>query len=253
MKIEPNANEIHFFYTLVEEIRDPLLIRRYRSVITAEETAKADRFIFAADRHRSLVTRALLRFTLASSTNMAAENFKFTHNSYGKPALKPDLIPLPLEFNISHSSGITACALTLGRKIGIDIEDHTRKFDPGLADRFFTRSEAVYLRSCPAEKRKKTFFDLWTLKESYIKARGRGLSIGLDSFGFEIEPETRIFFRKAVDETPDDWVFFSFSPVKNYTAAAAVFSPQQKEILKLHTYKCIPFDEIELRDTLNSV
>lgn len=250
--IELKANEIHFFYTPVEEIQDPLLLNHYRSIITAKEAAKAEKFIFAKDKHNSLVTRALLRFALSSSTNTAAENFEFTENSYGKPALIPDPIHPPIRFNLSHSSGITACALTLNNEIGIDIENYTRDVDPGLADRFFTKSESAYLQQCSAENKQQVFFDFWTLKESYSKARGKGLSIGLDTFGFEIEPSVRIYFNKVVDETPDDWIFFRFSPVENFKAAIAVHSSLHTDDFKLHIYKCIPFVHIELRDSLKS-
>ena len=151
---------------------------------------------------------------------------------------------MSVKFNLSHSSGVTACALTLDHEIGVDIENYQRKIDPSLVDRYFTSSEAEYVRKCPVEDRQAAFFDLWTLKESYIKARGMGLSLDLDKFGFEMGRETSIYFDESLNDAPDQWKFFRFSPVENYKAAISIQSPMHIAC-KLHIYKCIPFSEIK--------
>jgi 4'-phosphopantetheinyl transferase len=248
--IDPRANEIYFFYTLVEAIDDPALLSRYRSVISRAERIKTDRYVFPKDRHNCLVTRALLRFALSICTGAAPETFEFLENPYGKPHIKPNLVTEPVRFNLSHSSGMTACALTKAGEIGVDIENSCRKIELDLADRYFAKFESAYLRQCPAEQQQAVFFDFWTLKESYIKAVGKGLSIDLDRFGFELDPQPRIIFDESMEGDPDHWKFFRFSPVGHYKAAIAIHSPARPGNLKLRIYKCVPFLEIQPQATL---
>lgn len=250
--IELRANEIYFFYTLVEAIHDPVLLNRYRSVISRAESIKTDRYVFQKDRHNCLVTRALLRFALSTCTGVAPATFEFLENRYGKPSLKPRLVDRPVQFNLSHSSGMTACALTLAGDIGVDIESNHRKIELDLAERYFAKSESAYLRQCPADQKQAVFFDFWTLKESYIKAVGKGLSIDLDQFAFELDPQPRIIFDKSLEGDPDHWKFFRFSPADHYKAAIAIHSPANPDNVKLRIYKCVPFLEIQPQATLVS-
>jgi len=250
--LDLKPDEIHFFYTLVDEIKDTGLLDRYRSVISEKEKRKVNKYVFEKDKHNSLVTRALLRFVLSACTGHDPERFEFIENKYGKPDLKPGIVTVPVKFNLSHSSGVTACALALNNEIGMDIEDYRRKIDLSLADRFFSRSESEYVKRCPEKDRQEVFFDFWTLKESYIKARGMGLSIGLDKFSFEIDQEMCIHFDESLNDFSDQWRFFRFSPVENYKAAISIQSAL-KNSLKLNIFKCIPFGEIKKQDSIMSI
>ncbi len=229
---------------MVENIRDPLLLNRYRALISEKEKAKTDRYVFAKDQHKCLITRALLRCVLSACTGVAPDVFEFTENAYGKPALKQGIVSLPVQFNLSHSDGMTACALTLNHDIGLDIENRRREIELGLADRYFTQSEAAYVRNRLVAERQNAFYDIWTLKESYIKARGMGLSIDLDAFGFEVDQTIRIDFDASLADLAEQWQFFRFSPVEDYQAAISVRSPAQN-VFNLNIYQCIPCIEIK--------
>jgi len=241
---ELKSNEIHFFYTRVDEIQNSSLLDRYRAVISEAEKKKVDRYIFEKDQHACLVTRALLRFVLSAYTREDPESFEFVENDFGKPRLKPGCSDMPINFNLSHSSKVTAIALVLDTEIGLDVENHSRKIDLGIADRFFSTSESEHLGKCPEIERQSVFFDLWTLKESYIKARGMGLSIGLDKFGFKMDHSNiSIQFHESLNDFPERWQFFKFSPIQTYTAAISVRSCLKTEF-KLQIHQCIPFDYI---------
>lgn len=245
---ELKPGEVHFFYSKVDEIKDDALLAEYRNVVSEKEKLKINRYMFDKDKHSSLITRALLRFVLSIYTREDPCNFQFIENSYGKPDLKPGIIDIPVKFNISHSRKVTACALVLGREIGVDIEEYHRKVDLAIADRFFSKSESEYLKACPDKNKKDIFFDFWTLKESYIKARGMGLSIALDKFSFEIDKKNiYINFHESLNDSPDHWSFFKFAPVENYKAAIAIQSPEKSD-LKLQIHKCVPFREIKIQN-----
>jgi 4'-phosphopantetheinyl transferase len=244
---ELKFNEVHFFYTLVDEIQNRSLLDCYRSVISDAEKKKVDRYVFEKDQHTCLVTRALLRFVLSAYTSEDPEYFEFVENDFGKPGLKPGCIDMPINFNLSHSSGVTACALVLDTEIGLDVENYSRKIDLGIADRFFSKPESEHLGNCSEIERQSIYFDLWTLKESYIKAKGMGLSIGLDKFGFKMDHSNiGIQFHESLNDFSEHWQFFKFSPVKNYKAAISVRSCLKTEF-KLYMHQCIPFDYIQNR------
>ena len=243
--LDLKPDEIHFFYTLVDEIKSNQLLDRYRSVISEKEKTKVGKYVFEKDQHNCLVTRALVRFVLSAYTDQDPESFEFIENRYGKPDLKPGLIKMPVKFNLSHSSGVTACALAIDSEIGMDIENYHRKIDLTIADRFFSKSESEYVKKCPDKDKQEVFFDFWTLKESYIKARGMGLSIDLDKFSFEIDKKNIcINFHESLNDSCDQWRFFQFSPVENYKAAISIQSVL-KTTYKLHIHECIPFRKIK--------
>ncbi len=242
--IDLKPNEIYFFYCMVDTLADPLLLERYRSEISASERAKTDRYVFEKDRHRCLVTRALARYVLSACTNVQPGALEFTQNQYGKPDLKPGCVTEPIRFNISHSGGMTACAVALGCAVGVDVERRRDDIDLSLADRYFTASEASYIHSRTAGSRPAAFFDIWTLKEAYIKARGMGLSIDLNCFGFEIGHDIQIYMENDLDDRPDRWSFFQFTPEPDYHAAIAV-QDGAKAGLKINVHRCIPFVTIE--------
>ena len=94
------------------------------------------------------------------------------------------LIAPALQFNLSHTRGFVACAISIANAVGIDVEAVSRNPDIEVADRFFSPREVAILRAMPPERQPETFLRFWTLKEALIKATGEGLSRALDSFSF---------------------------------------------------------------------
>jgi 4'-phosphopantetheinyl transferase len=149
-----------------------------------------------ADRHLSLVSRALARYLIAEVTQQEPESLRFSTNEYGKPFL----VGLPdIHFNLSHSHGVAVCALCRGAAVGVDVEDVGRHTDLSIAGRFFSPAEADLVSTAPEAEKRALFFDIWTLKEAYIKAVGKGLSIPLNSFSFSVnESDIQITFSDTV-------------------------------------------------------
>jgi 4'-phosphopantetheinyl transferase len=127
----------------------------------------------------------------------------------------------------------------------MDTEDISRKIDLSVADNFFSKNESDFLNKSPEADRQNLFFDLWTLKEAYIKAKGLGLSIGLDTFSFFLDGDAiDVRFDDSLCDASDQWRFFKFYPVDSYVASIAL-QTDSKSPCKLHIYKCIPFVSIE--------
>lgn len=178
--------QVHLWLAFCDEADDELHAR-YRALMTPEERTRGDRYYFERDRARYRVTRALVRSVLSRYAPVAPERWRFEPTSYGQPLIvNPEPEARDLSFNLTHTSDLVVLAVTRGRAVGVDTENVTRGALLDVADRFFAPSECAHLRALPAEAQAARFFELWTLKESYIKARGMGLSIGLDKFAFDL-------------------------------------------------------------------
>jgi len=161
----------------------------FESFLSADELTRANRFHFTKDRNHFVVARGLLRNLLAAYLGVNCAELRFSYGAQGKPFLLLDG-QAQINFNISHSEGRAAFAFTRGRDLGVDLEYVKGDFDDELvANRFFSRAEVLALRTVPADLRKRAFFNCWTRKEAYIKARGEGLSMPLDQFDVSLRPD----------------------------------------------------------------
>jgi 4'-phosphopantetheinyl transferase len=208
-----------------EAITDPALLATYEALMNPEERCKQRRLHFERDRHCSLVTRALVRTTLSRYAGVPPESWVFKVNDYGRPDLAPGQCEADLRFNLSHTHGLVACAVTLGREVGVDVENVQR---PGetvtIADRYFSPTEVRALRALPDAMRRDRFFEYWTLKEAYIKARGMGLALPLDQFSFLLDGRATIgiAFSGGIADDPAAWQFELFRPTPAHRLAVAV-------------------------------
>ncbi len=150
----------------------------FLSSVSEERRAQASRFIHLADAYRSVLGEVLTRVKLSKLTGLGHGEITFTRNKYGKPALTHDA---NVQFNVSHSGDWIALIAGGKDEIGVDVEK-IAPIDLQIAERFFSPQENTYLAAQPADQQLNTFYRLWTLKESYIKAIGMGLSMPLSSF-----------------------------------------------------------------------
>ena len=198
-----------------------------RSIMTPRERAKEERYLFHKDKLTCLVARGLLRTSLSRYAPVSPGQWRFVENEYGRPELSGVQRDFDLRFNLSHTQDLVACAITLGREVGIDVEflgRRTRGVD--IADRFFSESEVRALHTFPKEQQRDRFFDYWTLKESYIKARGMGLAIPLGSFSLDVESNPiAIRFAPELHDDPNQWQFRLENVSKDHRLALAVHSP----------------------------
>ncbi len=213
---------LHLWVCRPDPIIDPELLAAYSRLLTADEAAKQQRLRFKRDRHAALVTRAFLRTTLSAYAAVAPQDWRFDIGARGKPEIADP--PLPLRFNLSHTTGMIICALTLVDDIGCDVEFTGRRSDTAaVAAQHFAGSELQELNSYAADSQRSRFFDYWTLKESYIKACGQGIyGVPLKDFSFAIGPperpdingNIRLEFAAGVDDDPQawrSWLFYRFA------------------------------------------
>lgn len=164
-------------------------LQRFLSVDELERVAK---YHFERDRDHFIVRRGILRVVLANYLETTPAAVRFSYNEFGKPRLADPGRPDSLGFSLSHSGELVRIAITIGRDVGIDVEvvDDSVPID-SVARTFFSPGEIAALEELPKSQRRAGFFSCWTRKEAYIKARGIGLSLPLDSFDVSVEPGGR--------------------------------------------------------------
>ena len=194
-------------------------------LLSDDELARYRRFLVPRPAETFLAARVLLRSLLSRYAAVRPADWRFEANPWGRPRVANAAIPRGLSFNLSHKPGCVVCLVGYGRALGADVEDmaanRTNLLE--LADRFFSRSEAAALRALPAERHGERFFELWTLKESYIKARGIGLSLGLSRFSFTPAGDTAgVRFDSTFHDDPAAWEFRLFRPDPQHMIATAV-------------------------------
>ena len=217
-----DEHEIHLWMVDYAEIGDAGLQREYLELLSDEERAQQRRFYFERDRLRFLVTRALIRTTLSRYAPLDPKNWIFSSNAYGRPAIANEIGKTAgLSFNVSHTHSLIVLGVSRHRDIGVDVENYLRHPAPlDLADQYFSHEEAATLALLPPSDRQYRFFEYWTCKESYIKARGMGLSLPLDQFGFRYhDRRVEIAFDDAMDDEPVKWAFWQLLVPNNYLVA----------------------------------
>jgi 4'-phosphopantetheinyl transferase len=185
----PLANgEVHLWRASL--VQTPDALGQFHSTLAPDESAKAARYRFRRDRDRYVAARGLLRRLLGLYLARPPESLQFTYGAYGKPSLAAGAhAAADVRFNLSHSHELALYAFTRGREVGVDIERVRAEFAcEDIAARFFSAREVSMLRTLPAHARAHAFFNCWTRKEAYIKARGEGLSHPLDEFDVSLIP-----------------------------------------------------------------
>jgi 4'-phosphopantetheinyl transferase len=218
--LELGVDEVHVWQAKLDDHEASGL----RVLLAADEIARADRFHFAKDCKHFTVARALLRKLLAAYLDVEAAEIQFSYAEKGKPSLT-DSRHRALNFNLAHSQGRALYAFSRGREVGVDLEFIREDLESeNIATRFFSPTEIEALARVPLELRKQAFFNCWTRKEAYIKARGEGLSLPLDEFDVSLEPgEPAALLRNHKDAAEvARWAMRSIGVPESFVAALVV-------------------------------
>lgn len=152
------------------------------SHVSDSKKERISRFKFKKNACETLMSDILTRYFAMKNTGIKNTDITIVQNDYGKPYI--DKLP-SFHYNCTHSGEWVAIAIS-DMPVGVDIEV-LKDMGMDIAKRFFTQKECQYIKNAPHNHRTKHFFDLWTLKEAYIKKHGKGLSIPLDSFSMNVK------------------------------------------------------------------
>jgi 4'-phosphopantetheinyl transferase len=225
MRADPPTGHVIVWTTDTDAALTRSRLHAYQSLLSDDECRRVSRFVQQDDAMRFVIGRALARTMLSSFVNVAPQEWPIVIDEHGRPQLAslpsgaPDLC-----FNLSHTPGMVACAVTIAREIGVDVEHVGRHLTHDVPERFFSAREVADLRALPDAEQAIVFFDYWTLKEAYIKARGLGLALPLRQFTFlrTAGSAPSISFAPELHDDASTWQFAQFWPTADHRLAVAV-------------------------------
>ncbi len=226
-KRESQQQRVDWWHLDTQDVAlDSPLVSEYRALLSAPEATRMARLVSQVDQHRYLLTRALVRTTLSSYVpDTPPAEWTFSTGVYGRPSVNQPESARSLQFNLSHSGHVIDMAVsTVAGDFGIDVEQHkVRERSLRVARRFFSEWEYAALAALPDDQQQQRFFDLWTLKEAYVKALGRGLSFALlKQFGFGFTGKDTINFDStAPGDASAHWQFLQIDRGAGLTTAFA--------------------------------
>lgn len=199
-------HEVHVWVAVPDALSEETLAR-FETLMTPEERTKQRRFVFERNRKESLVTRGLVRTSLSRYRAVRSEDWRFSENEHGCPAIDP---PCGLRFNLSNHPGMVVCAVAEDADVGVDVEPIARGPEIlGVATRVFSPREREELAALEGEAKLDRAVSLWTLKEAYIKARGIGMGLPLQKITMLFDgPHPRVHL-ELDDDRGERWVFRS--------------------------------------------
>jgi 4'-phosphopantetheinyl transferase len=220
-----DSNHAHLWCINTEEVIDLNILPHLLNILSDEEKLQQGRFYFEQDRLNYIVAHSFLRLCLSRYAGIAPAEWIFEKDKYGKPHTQNHINGFPVKFNISHTQGYVACIIAVQHEVGVDVEyvswDES-KMD--IAKRYFHDDEFHDLNKLSCNELPKRFFKYWTLKESFIKAKGVGLSYDLNKFYFQFNDAqpVRIFFCDDLNDNPDEWNIYLFEVSPHHICAVAI-------------------------------
>jgi len=239
------TNEVHLWFAHDASITDTSLLSRYQKLLSAEEQVQQKKFHFAQNRNQYLVTRALVRTVLCRYLpGIYPEQLVFIKNHYGKPSLDNTLLPILIEFNISHTNNMIVLAVTHGMQVGVDAEYYLRNNNvSSIVNSYFSQTEIQEYNSLEPHLQLERFFELWTLKEAYIKARGIGLSLPLDKISYRFYSNDKIsisFDNKSIADDAKNWRFWQITTNSKHKISIALTEQNIHKKISLKMWKSTP-------------
>lgn len=215
-----NGINIMKLFILSMDIKSNVLNDNFNELLTFLDVYNRYKILKVKNKEaqiRSLAGQLLIRSIIHNDLNIPNTDIMFSKNEYGKPYLEnnPDF-----HFNISHSQNQIVCVSSCNC-VGIDIQ-HIELISLDLARKFFTKQEYLHLINLyPYRKRLEAFYDIWTLKESFIKAVGKGLHIPLNTFN--LVHEDKLVSSIHFDES--SYYFKQYNTIENYKLSVCSVSP----------------------------
>lgn len=213
-----------YIYAVKLEDIDCLEINNISFLLPIYKRQKINRLINKKDKIRTLIGEILIRTIILKELKIKHDNIQFDKNKYGKPYLSGYK---DFNFNISHSGDFVVCVID-EKPIGVDIEQEKLIEHKEIAGNFFTEGEYKYISKGDLDTQIRKFYDIWTLKESYIKCCGTGLSMKLNSFSISIDTDKNI----SVDSS-DEYAFKIFNQLSGYKMSVCSLNKEISQNIKI--------------------
>jgi 4'-phosphopantetheinyl transferase len=192
-------------------------------MMSPAERERFDRFRHDADRLMFALGREMARRLVSRALGVAPDAWTWREGPHGRPEIAEPATDL--RFNLSHSAGVVALAMSRGRDVGIDVEDLSRRSpDQAIVRRYCSPEETTDVLGRAGGWHER-FLTYWTLKEAYLKARGLGIAVHLADISFDVDPtveRAQIAFARTLAGTDDRWLFRLMRIDPHHLGAVAV-------------------------------
>ncbi len=195
----------------------------FERVLSDDEQGRADRFHLQKHKNHFVAARGILRHILSRYLMVDPGQLRFKYGLHGKPALDhTGVLGANLRFNISHSTGLLLVVVSVERELGIDLEQIQPAFvTKEIVNEVFSEQEQARFHSVQAANQSKMFFEVWTRKEAYLKARGIGLSVPLNQLEV-LQPDDLSIRLGLHDDKASEWIIQSLDFGNEYSACLVV-------------------------------
>jgi 4'-phosphopantetheinyl transferase len=190
-----------------------------------EDRAHVQRFRQARHRELAQGSRLLQRLAVAAVAGCAPADLRFAREPGGRPVVAAPPMARALAFSAANTAGLVACAVSRCGPVGLDVEPREAPLPAELVAGCLTANERTALLALPDAARGARFRQLWTLKEAYLKAIGRGIDAPLDRIGFRLDGERPRGDAAAADPGPLDWWFHDVDAVPSHRISLCTALP----------------------------
>ncbi|RYF93766.1 MAG: 4'-phosphopantetheinyl transferase superfamily protein [Chitinophagaceae bacterium] len=214
---ERNPDSVHLYRIRIADHQPA--IPGYYNLLSADEVYRAGAYHHRKDSDRFVISRAILRILLAAGTDLPATDIRFGKTPHKKP-YQVSIHEIAPCFNVSHAGDMIMIGMS-GQDIGADIEfiDPTFGFDEVL-DYAFTVLEKQYVRAAPDPRT--SFYEIWSRKESLLKATGKGVGNNLASAQC-LDGENQVPAASIGSAT--NWIVRSFDADQGYIGNISFANP----------------------------
>jgi 4'-phosphopantetheinyl transferase len=223
--LEMTGQRIDLYYGLLDAVDRPQAYVACLAMLSRDEKRRAERFVFERHRRQFVFAHGLLRVALSRfAPGVDPSDWCFAANEYGRPFVSAPETARVVHFSLSHTEGCVACVVSGCESVGVDVEEiRERQSLLATACRHFSAEEIDALRALEPQDMVDRFFDYWTLKEAYLKARGTGATLPLDRFSIIISSDQgiRIRFAPGMANDAERWRFKKLSPSAQHRLALA--------------------------------
>ena len=242
-------SQVHLWFASFENFDLRLVYEKYADWLNLEEIDRMSLYKSRRLREHFVLGRIFLKLILSKYINCEPSTFKFNSDKRGKLFLCPSNQP-SLFFNVSHSHDRLVIAVSRIRELGVDIEfTEEKRAILKIAKRYFSQQEFQDLCNLPKSLQVRRFYELWTLKESVLKAYGVGLSGHLSQikFAFPASGQIDMRFDLATHDSAG-WQSWQIETEGPYALALSIKSLDTR-ITQIESHVLISLDQVVLEET----
>lgn len=163
-----------------------------KGFITANERKKINSYMRYTDKRRCLIEIVLLKLLIYKYCKIPIKNIIIKKTEYGKPYLENNP---KFKFNISHSNEMIIMGINIQNEIGVDIE-YLKNVNLENYKKILKENEIKELNK--RENKLNSFYELWTIKESFFKEEGKGISMIDDEYEINLKKSNIIYKDKTL-------------------------------------------------------